>query len=166
MAILRLLDETTVRAVTAAARASERRRANLDLHPSHAAPIQRMLNALQPSTYIRPHRHAAERFELLVAVRGCCGVLVFDDAGDVNEATVLSPDGVWGAEMPGGAWHTLVALAPDTLLLEVKPGPFDPHTDKEFAAWSPPEGSEAAARDLARWRVLAAAPRAGDANDA
>ncbi len=29
----------------------------------------------------------------------------------------------------------------ETVLFEVKPGPFDPKTDKEFAPWAPAEGS-------------------------
>ena len=30
--------------------------------------------------------------------------------------------------------------APDTVIFEVKPGPYDAATDKEFAPWAPPEG--------------------------
>ena len=40
-----------------------------------------------------------------------------------------------------GVWHTLVPLADDTLILEIKRGPYCAETDKTFAAWSPEEGS-------------------------
>jgi len=154
VAIARLLDRETARATTTAARASVRLRSNLNLHEHPGDPIQRMLNALQPSTYIRPHRHAAGRFELITAIRGRCGLIVFDGEGALLEAHVLTPGGVWAVELPGGAWHTLVALAPDTLLLEVKPGPYDPATDKEAAPWSPPESAPEAATLVRRWEAL------------
>jgi hypothetical protein len=33
----------------------------------------------------------------------------------------------------------MIVKAPDTLIFEVKQGPYDPKTDKDFAAWSPLE---------------------------
>jgi cupin fold WbuC family metalloprotein len=43
-----------------------------------------------------------------------------------------------------GVWHTLVPLADDTVILEIKRGPYDAMTDKTFAAWAPSEGSDEA----------------------
>ena len=60
-----------------------------------------------------------------------------------------SSRGVYGCDIRPGVWHTIFALAPDTVLFEVKPGPYDPGVDKEFAPWSPPEHSPEAALFLA-----------------
>ena len=34
----------------------------------------------------------------------------------------------------------MVCLEPDTVILEVKKGPYDANTDKKFASWAPAEG--------------------------
>jgi cupin fold WbuC family metalloprotein len=38
-------------------------------------------------------------------------------------------------------WHGMIVLEADTVIFEVKRGPYDPATDKEFASWSPQEDS-------------------------
>ncbi len=43
-----------------------------------------------------------------------------------------------------GAWHSLVALAPNTVLFEVKPGPYRPTGENDFATWAPKEGAPGA----------------------
>jgi hypothetical protein len=47
-----------------------------------------------------------------------------------------------------GVWHTLVSLADDTVILEIKRGPYCAETDKTFAAWSPEEGTAEASSYL------------------
>jgi cupin fold WbuC family metalloprotein len=78
-------------------------------------------------------------------------LLIFDDAGEVNfeRSRVLSADsGCLGMDIPPGVWHSLVTLE-DAVIYEVKGQPaggYVSERDKDFAAWSPPEGSlEAAA---------------------
>ena len=39
------------------AKQSPRKRINYNLHTSDDAMLQRLLNALEPGTYIRPHKH-------------------------------------------------------------------------------------------------------------
>jgi cupin fold WbuC family metalloprotein len=125
-----------------AAAAAPRRRTHHNLHPSLADGVQRLLIALEPGTYVRPHRHAQPgRFELFVAVRGRALVLTFDEAGRVTQRCELDAAGALRAlEITPGTWHTLAALAPQTVLFEIKPGPYAAPTDKDFAAWAPPEG--------------------------
>jgi hypothetical protein len=50
-----------------------------------------------------------------------------------------------GIDLEPGVWHTLTAVSPYAVCYEVKPGPWDPKTDKEFAPWAPSEGDPAAA---------------------
>jgi len=119
-------------------------------------PVHRLLNALEPGTYVRPHRHLdPNKAETAIAVAGQIGVLLFDDSGNVLESRVLAPGGAdLGVQMPAGAWHTFVALAPGSVFFETKAGPWAPLTPEETASWSPAEGSPEAAGLERRWREL------------
>ena len=73
-------------------------------------------------------------------MRGEVAVLLFDDHGVVQERHELVAGGkLLGIEIPPGAWHTLVARQP-TVLFELKQGPYNPLSDKDFASWAPAEG--------------------------
>lgn len=123
-----------------------------------------MLNALTPGTYVRPHRHDSDhQSEAFILLRGRLALLLFDEDGNVNFAhsRILSQeDGVWGMDIPPRLWHSLVALEA-SVIYEVKGHPaggYVQERDKNFAPWSPEEGSaesegylrkmEAAARTL------------------
>ncbi|HPC83818.1 MAG TPA: WbuC family cupin fold metalloprotein [Thermoanaerobaculaceae bacterium] len=154
---MRLLSSRDLDELAAVASRTLRRRANLNLHPQLEDPVQRMLNCFQPGTYVRPHHHDPERWELFVVLRGRVGILTFDASAAVTGQVVLAPDGTVTAEIPGGVDHAVVALEPDSIVVEVKPGPFRPLTDKDFAPWSPREGEPAAAELVEGWsRRLAA----------
>ena len=139
----------TIRLVTTAdldtlsrdALANPRRRLNLNLHEQAADPCQRLFNAVEPGSYIRPHRHTdPPKNECFVAVRGRFVLLIFDDAGGVTEAVHLAPDGSEiAAEVPAGTWHSVLALEPGSIFFETKPGPYCPLSDKDFAPWAPAE---------------------------
>jgi cupin fold WbuC family metalloprotein len=119
-------------------------------------PVHRLLNALEPGTYIRPHRHLkATKAETAIVISGAVGVLIFDDAGALAEKRRLSPLGPdRGLETPAGVWHTFVALEPGSVFFETKAGPFEPLRPEELAPWAPAEGAPEAA-DLERsWRAL------------
>ena len=125
------------------ARQSQRQR---DIHLLHTGPedtLHRMLNAMQPGTYITPHRHTTvPKAEAVVVLQGSLGFICFDDAGHYNtqDFIYINPaQGIWGVDYRAGVWHTFLALEPDTVIFEVKPGPYDAATDKEFAPWAPPE---------------------------
>lgn len=159
---LRLFDAAALRRAMAAAASSPRRRANLNVHPTLDAPVQRMLNVFQPGTYVRAHRHDPGCFELFLALWGKAGVLTFDDRGGVLETAVLKPGHTWAVELAGGVWHTVVSLREDTALFEVKPGPYRPLEDKDYAPWAPPDGSGEAAAALETWRRAAQATARAD----
>lgn len=124
--------------LAAQAAAAPRRRKNLNLHDHLDDPIQRLLNALEPRTYIRPHRHPDGVWELFTLLSGACSILVFDGQGVVTQRVDLTHDGTVVAEIPAGAWHGVVARQPGTVVIEIKPGPYVPGS---FAAWAPEEGS-------------------------
>jgi cupin fold WbuC family metalloprotein len=145
---LHVIDERALDALVARARAAPRRRQNLNLHPELSDPIQRLLNAGEPGTYVRPHRHRPGRWELLSVLRGRIDTLLFDDTGIVT-ARYLHTVGT-SIEIPGATWHSFVFAQSGTVALEIKPGPYDAALDKEFAAWAPAEDTADAAA-CAQW---------------
>src|ERR1700704_1710183 len=79
-----LIDARLIDAVSAQAAASPRRRKNFNFHAQASAPANRLLNAIEPDSYVRPHRHLdSAKDETLVVLRGAVGMLVFDDKGAV-----------------------------------------------------------------------------------
>jgi cupin fold WbuC family metalloprotein len=143
--------------LTSQAKGGRRRRQHRNIHESYLDPCQRLFNAIEPGSYIRPHKHAADpRDELLIAIRGAMALVTFNDEGAVQGVLRLAADGhggnaVVGAEVPANVWHTVVALESGCVLLEVKPGPFNPNQPKDLAAWAPEEGTQEASiyvRDL------------------
>jgi cupin fold WbuC family metalloprotein len=144
---MKVFDSNYFENLTNQAKDGLRRRQHSNIHESYRDPCQRLFNAIERGSYIRPHRHAADpRDELLIAIRGAMALVTFDDAGAVQGVLRLAADGYGGdaavgAEVPANVWHTVVALEPGCVLLEVKAGPFDPNRPKDLAAWAPEEGS-------------------------
>ena len=107
------------------ARRSPRRR---DIHVFHRGdddPLQRMLNAIQPGSYIRPHRHLdPPKSESMILLQGMLGYVSFPDDGAPGDSVLLidTDRGVYGCAHPARVWHTIFALVPDTVIFEVKPG--------------------------------------------
>lgn len=140
---MRIIESAELAALTAEAAARPRKRLNLNLHGGAEDAIQRMVIAFEPDTYIRPHRHPAQ-FETFVLLQGACSLLSFGDDGKVLTRTELAGDAVRLVEIPASTWHSLVSQAEGTLVLEIKPGPYQPTGEADFAAWAPPEGDGAA----------------------
>jgi cupin fold WbuC family metalloprotein len=150
------IDSTLLDGVSAEAQASPRRRKNRNFHGSDDEPCHRLLNAVEPGTYIRPHRHlGAHKDEAMLLVRGRMGLVFFDDAGGVAGTVVASAGGpVFGVDIPRGTFHTLVSLEPGTVFFEAKAGPYLPLTEEEKGVWAPDENDSAAARYLERLASL------------
>lgn len=147
---LRFIDRDLVAELHAKAVTSPRLRTHYNLHASHEEPIHRMCMAMEPGTYIRPHRHP-DKWELLLIVCGEMLVLTFDAAGKLLTRTLLSAGGyTYGVESPAGTWHAVATLAPSTVVFECKPGPYVPTPERDFAPWAPPE-RHAHAAEFERW---------------
>lgn len=82
-------------------------------------------------------------------LEGAADVILFDDGGAITARYRLgaeSPEGrLWGIDLPPGVWHTILPTTARAVCFEVKPGPWEPSIDKEFAEWAPREGDPAAA---------------------
>lgn len=133
--------------LTSEAQGNPRKRQHCNIHECYEDPCQRLFNAIEPGSYIRPHRHASDpRDELLVAIRGLMALITFDDNGTVTNVLRLGtekygPATCTAAEVPSDVWHTVIALECGCVLLETKAGPFDPDQPKDLAPWAPPEFS-------------------------
>ncbi len=150
------LTDVQLDALSAEAARRERLRLNHNCHASLDDPIQRLCNAFEPGTYVRPHRHLQEdRWELFVALRGRALVLTFDESGVVIERITLGGEmDARVVEIAPGVVHAIASLEAGTILFEVKAGPYEVMTDKDFASWAPKEGDVASA-DLVRWYLEA-----------
>lgn len=137
-----LLKDTSLKA-----QQSPRRRTNHNFHKHPSARVQRMLNAMEPDTYVRPHKHETpDKLEVFFCLKGSFAVVIFDDSGRITDVEILDPEkGRYGVEIAPRTWHSLVTLAPGSVAYEVKDGPYDAADDKKFAPWSPDEGSPEAA---------------------
>jgi hypothetical protein len=54
------IDEALLNEVSSLGKGNPRKRMILRFH-GHEEPLQRMLNAVEPESYVRPHRHLCER---------------------------------------------------------------------------------------------------------
>jgi cupin fold WbuC family metalloprotein len=122
-----------------------RRRVNLNLHTEPSDPINRFLNAGVLGSYVQPHRHRVGKWELLNVLCGRLDVVIFSPEGKLRERFALDTKTTSLIEIPGGEWHGFIFCEPGCVVLEVKPGPYDPQLDKEFAEWAPPENDPVAA---------------------
>lgn len=145
-----LLDQTCENA-----RTSDRKRKNANFHPADDFPAHRLINAMQPGSYVRPHRHLdPNKDESIVVLRGRFGYLSFDDQGSVKEALTFCAGGpIFGVDIPHGTTHTLLALDPDSVFFEAKAGPFVPLSNDEIAHWSPAECTPEASLLWQEWRA-------------
>lgn len=145
------VDAARIQRAIQSARNSPRLRMNDNLHGMEDA-IHRLLNATEPGTYVQPHRHRTPaKVETLLVIAGKGAILTFDDAGAIVQCALTSPSGpCFVAEIPAGAWHTLVALEPGSVWFEVKAGPYAAPPPEDVAAWAPAPGTAGVERYLER----------------
>lgn len=156
-----VIGTTLIEQVVQASRLSPRKRILLPFHKGPEAPLHRMLNAIQPQSYIRPHRHLhPPKPETIIVLQGAILCIVFNPSGEVQEVqTIAAGTDEFGFDCEPGVYHTFLSLKTDTVIFEVKPGPYEVSTDKDFAAWAPPEDSPEAANYLAFMYSLEKVPK-------
>lgn len=110
--MITLIDNALLDELCAEAAASPRRRKNRNFHPRDDYPAHRLLNAMQPDSYIPPHRHPDPRKDqTLVVLRGLPGLIVFDDAGGVVQ-TAKAGQRSPSFPLPEGEGSSLPPLSP------------------------------------------------------
>jgi cupin fold WbuC family metalloprotein len=139
---MKRIDRQLLTSLSTQAAASPRKRAHHNLHPRLDDNVQRLYIAMEPGTYVRPHRHMEpETWEILLVLSGAVALLVFDDSGRVLERIELAAGGeVSAVEIPANTWHAVASMETGTVVFEVKQGPYAPITEANYAPWSPPDG--------------------------
>ncbi|MGC6427693.1 MAG: WbuC family cupin fold metalloprotein [Akkermansiaceae bacterium] len=137
------LEAKTIAEGLAASRATDRKRMILPIQRTQEAQVQRIVNFLQPGTYIRPHCHPLPHAtESVCLIQGALEILIFSEGGEVIARHHLRETGNRLIDLEPGTWHGMIVHGEDTVVFESKRGPYDAETDKIFAPWSPEEGDE------------------------
>ena len=125
-----IIDDKILDDLSAQAKASPRLRMNLNFHESLEDKCHRFLNAVEPGADIPIHRHPVKD-ESFIVLRGRIRVTTYNDDGSVIESIVLNPsEGRYGVNVEKNVWHTVEALAPNSVIFECKEGPFVPHEEE------------------------------------
>lgn len=126
--------------VSQEAQTTPRKRKNYNFHQQEDK-VQRFLNAIESDSYIRPHCHIhPSKDEVFLVLKGRGAVFIFDEQGYTQDIYELNTaKGLYGVDIPGGLYHTIVSLENGSVFYEIKEGPFDPQAAKYFAEWSPEE---------------------------
>ena len=125
------------------AKSNERLRTNYDLRTTPEDTSQRMLNVLEPGTKVPIHRHL-KNSESVVCIEGCLDWMIYEelpnmDAGgpihdgerafdescfkEVARVRVCPREGLYGVQVPLGAWHSIEVYEPSTIF-EAKDGAY------------------------------------------
>ena len=160
---VQLINQTLIQQTLERARQSPRLRTNFNFHGDDMeANPHRFLNVMLRDTYITPHRHLLPpKSESFLIIEGRVAFFTFAEDGQILRCDVLAgPAQAAGAvvncgiDIAPGIWHTLVVLDEYAICFEVKPGPYRPADDKEFATWAPREGQAAPEETAAYLQTL------------
>ena len=121
------IDKLLIERLFEQAKESPRLRMNYDLRTSSADTSQRMLNALQPGTEVPIHRHE-DTAETVVCLCGRLEEMIYEEMPDgtfqeVSRHLLCPTEGMYGIQIPVGAWHTICVLEP-SVIFEAKDGAY------------------------------------------
>lgn len=135
-----LIDNILLDSLFEQAKVSERKRMNYDLRTSAEDTSQRMLNALLPGTVVPIHRHE-DTTETVVCLKGRLEEIIYEEVveysreetsrteevvrkvsfKEVSRHLVCPAEGLYGVQIPAGAWHTIHVIEP-SVIFEAKDG--------------------------------------------
>ncbi|MEZ5083456.1 MAG: WbuC family cupin fold metalloprotein [Bacteroidales bacterium] len=140
---MKKINSNLINDLHAQAKLSLRGRINHNFHTEMDDPLQRMLNSMQPGTYLQPHKHEnPDKREVFIALTGKFVVVQFNDTGHIEDSMILDPSiKDFAAEIDAHVYHTIICLEPNSIIYELKDGPYNPSDDKNFAPWAPVEGN-------------------------
>jgi len=152
----RVIDSALLDFASAAAKASPRGRKNQNFHANDNDASHRLLNAIEPGSYVAPHRHLdPTKDESIIVLRGKLGAVFFDVDGKITEHVLLQPGGAAvGINVPHGTYHTVIGLESGTVFFESKAGPYVALSQAERASWAPSEGEDATQEYLGKLIAL------------
>ncbi len=127
---MKVIDDNLLNKVCEEARVSPRLRKNYNFHQSLEDKCHRFLNALEMGTEVPIHHHPTKD-ESFILLKGKVKVTTYHDDGSIMEEVVLcKEEGRYGVDIPKNTWHTIECLEPDTVIFEVKEGPFVEHEEE------------------------------------
>jgi cupin fold WbuC family metalloprotein len=137
------IDHNLTNKITQQAVESPRQRKNYNFHRFPEDTLQRLLNAMEPGTYVHPHKHEnPDKREAFLVLTGTLLVVEFDEQGNITDHIILNRNlGNFGTEIAECTYHTIISLEGGSVAYEAKDGPYDPADDKYFATWAPSENS-------------------------
>ncbi len=138
-----LIENSLIETAVELSKQSPRKRIISPLHKSDSDTLHRMFNVVQPGSYIRPHSHETDqKAESIVVLRGGICFITFDTEGNIlSHNNLYANTDVFGVDLEPTVIHSFYALEEDTVVFEVKPGPYIKKQDKGFASWSPEENT-------------------------
>lgn len=151
-----LIDQALLQGAADAGAAALRRRKNYNFHLNDNDACHRLLNAMEPDSYIPPHCHLdPAKDEAILALKGRFGLVLFGPGGEITGTAQLEAGGeTLGVNIPHGQFHALVALEPGSVFFEAKAGPYLALTTDEKAPWAPVEGTPEASIYLNQLKEL------------
>jgi len=137
----KLLTNSLINEVIDNAKNDKRKRKNYNFH-NLSDNVQRMLNAIEPDSYIRPHKHInPPKIEFFIVLKGKFYVVFFNENGEIYDVVYLDGKKNIGIDIKPGVIHSLISLKKGGVIFETKDGPYDPSTDKKFPDWAPLENT-------------------------
>lgn len=128
-----IINQSLLNQLTEQAKASPRLRMNYDLRNSEDDGSQRMLNAIEPGSPERIHRHQ-HTSETVVCIRGRVVEEFYDELERIcTESVVLTPSGPNVAvNIPAGQWHSIRAVESGSVVLSCKDGRYEPMSEADI----------------------------------
>ncbi len=136
------IDNRLISAISDKAQKSERKRLNYNFHKVYDDNLQRLINAIEPYSYVQPHKHEnPDKREVFFILKGKMVVIEFDDDGNIIDHFILDAEkGNFAVEISEKTWHSIISLEKGSVAYEFKDGPYSITDDKNFASWAPKEG--------------------------
>lgn len=126
-----IIDDKLLDNLQSQAKASARLRMHLDLRNDADEDSQRMLNVMEPGTFVPIHRHN-DTIETIIILRGKMDEIYYDNKGNETGRIHLDASkGVYGLQIPAGQYHSVEALTPCTII-EIKAGKYDLEKTEDF----------------------------------
>ena len=128
-----VINQSLLNQLTEQAKASPRLRMNYDLRNSEEDGSQRMLNAIEPGSPERIHRHQ-HTSETVVCIRGRVVEEFYDELERIcTESVELTPnDSNVAINIPAGQWHSIRAVESGSVVLAVKDGKYEPLSEADI----------------------------------
>jgi cupin fold WbuC family metalloprotein len=123
-----------------------KRRARINAHPGRDDDLHEMIIAIEPGSYIRPHKHPGKS-EAFHIIEGAVDIVVFTETGDIDQIVSLAAKGgeaPFYYRMSKPHFHTLIIRSELLVVHEITNGPFRPE-GTVFATFAPEEGDVTAA---------------------